>query len=74
MLYPISFKVERLPLLEQEKECCNCGKKFKTFSNHSKYCEECRIIIRRTKQTESKRRWRAKQRLLKEQENQRKSA
>ena len=42
------------------RTCEECGKEYQPTSNVQKYCNECRVIIKRRKGTENKRRYREK--------------
>lgn len=37
------------------KRCANCGKNFSSNANKTKYCDNCRIIVRRKKKAEYER-------------------
>lgn len=37
------------------KRCANCGKNFESNANKTKYCDNCRIIVRRKKKAEYER-------------------
>ncbi len=44
-----------LTKLKNLKRCANCGKSFVSNANKTKYCDNCRIIVRRKKKAEYER-------------------
>lgn len=45
---------------ENLKRCANCGKTFANNANKAKYCDNCRIVVRRKKKAEYERNRRSK--------------
>lgn len=56
--YKVPKKKPVFPLAN--KICEECGKEYQPTSNVQKYCNECRVIVKRRKGTENKRRYREK--------------
>lgn len=59
------FVQKKLKVQEEPRACEVCGKVFQPTSNVQKYCEECRKEVIKKRNSEIKKRWREKQKLLK---------
>lgn len=59
------FVQKKLKVQEEPRVCEVCGKVFQPTANVQKYCEECRKEVIKKRNSEIKKRWREKQKLLK---------